>query len=359
MKMLLVSNMYPSKLSPGSGVFVKNFKDSLSSRGVDIDSAVIEGRKGAWIGKLFEYFRFVLRIYFYIFSRRYDVVYVHYVTHSLFPLLPILWFKKINLIVNAHGEDLLPSTRLEAFLLKMNRGIIERAKLIVVPSNYFEAIAISLFPRGKIFVSPSAGVDLNLFCPRSAMRGGEKFVLGYVSRIEEGKGWDTFLLALCDLKNRFRDIDISAVVAGAGSQLADFHRMLVELDLCDVVDYIGAVNQDELPCVYSSCDLFIFPTKLPESLGLVGIEALACGVPAVCSSIGGITTYMVDGVNGYTFTPGEHSELVEKVIKYIELCSVDKFAMKASARKTARDYCHENVADMIFDKIKEASVNES
>ena len=52
-------------------------------------------------------------------------------------------------------------------------------------------------------------------------------------------------------------------------------KMITDYQLNDAVDYIGAVAHDELPTVYASFDLFIFPsTRENESLGLVGLEAM-------------------------------------------------------------------------------------
>lgn len=51
-------------------------------------------------------------------------------------------------------------------------------------------------------------------------------------------------------------------------------------------------------------DLFVFPTQLEESLGLVGLEAMACGVPVIGSCIGGLTDYIEEGTNGFFSSRG-------------------------------------------------------
>ena len=59
----------------------------------------------------------------------------------------------------------------------------------------------------------------------------------------------------------------------------------------------------------------MFPSKRNESLGLVGVEALACGVPVIGSNIGGIPGFIEEGKNGFLFDPDNEHSLVEKVIK--------------------------------------------
>src|SRR5690606_41063898 len=90
LKVLLVSNMYPSAANPGYGVFVKNFEDSLVERGVVFDRVVIVGRSRSALVKLFKYLVFFLRVCFLYCFRRYDCVYVHYIAHSLILLVPLV-----------------------------------------------------------------------------------------------------------------------------------------------------------------------------------------------------------------------------------------------------------------------------
>ncbi|TGV07620.1 glycosyltransferase, partial [Alcaligenaceae bacterium 429] len=106
-----------------------------------------------------------------------------------------------------------------------------------------------------------------------------------------------------------------------------------------VVNYMGGMAQGELPSFYQSLDVFVFPTiRKEESLGLVGLEAMACGIPSICSDIGGIKTYIEDGVNGYLFTPGSHEELADSLLNYSGLDLSEFLHMSDHAIKTAKKY---------------------
>jgi glycosyltransferase involved in cell wall biosynthesis len=56
-----------------------------------------------------------------------------------------------------------------------------------------------------------------------------------------------------------------------------------ELGLGDKVRFIGAVSNEDLPALYSACDVFVFPS-LYEGFGLPPLEAMACGAPVICSN---------------------------------------------------------------------------
>ena len=356
MKVLVVSNMFPSEENPGYGVFVENFGSSLCVQGVCVDYAVISGRGRHKLDKLLRYFGFGCKAVWKGLFNRYDCVYVHYIAHSMLPLVLLLKLKRIRLICNAHGEDLLPSSRVERLIFKLVKGTVSKSKMIVVPSEYFAQIARHHFPDNEVFVSPSAGVDLDIFksssAPASSADGA--LHLGFVSRIDAGKGWDVLLYAVRKLRQTHPDLRIRVTLVGEGAQVSELVRLIAELELDEFVSYRGALPQSKLPEFYSSLDAFVFPTvRAAESLGLVGLEALACGIPAICSDIGGIRGYMREGVNGYLFAPGDAEALAQKIIDFSRLTPEQIAAFKTAALATAQRYGRAQVSSDLYAKLVE------
>jgi glycosyltransferase involved in cell wall biosynthesis len=61
--------------------------------------------------------------------------------------------------------------------------------------------------------------------------------------------------------------------------------------------FVGKIPRHEMHRYYSACDLFVFP-GIRESLGLVFLEAQACGLPVVAFDTAGVPEAVKDGVTG-------------------------------------------------------------
>ncbi len=150
----------------------------------------------------------------------------------------------------------------------------------------------------------SAGVDLDLFrpMPKRAARDalgldGENLVL-YVGRLEPLKGVDILLEAL-------RRLDYSPctrlMVVGGSFEEGEMLRLkssAERLGLGDSITFTGSVDQHELPLYYNAADIFALPSYY-ESFGLAALEAMACATPVVVSRVGGLKTFVKDGLCGY------------------------------------------------------------
>lgn len=340
-KILVISNMYPSKKDPYYGTFVKVFFDSLNKESFCKSKLVtIKGRKKNSIVKIFRYFTFYLKVLFYLAFYNYDLIYTHTISHTSPPLKIISKLKKLNLIFNIHGNDLLPTTKFTKILRDYSKPLLEKSILIVVPSEYYKKVLIQVFPsiyNDKIIISPSGGINKNFYTYNSTANNNEIFHIGFVSRIDKGKGWDILIKALSILKSK--NINFKASIYGRGSQSDELRHNIINYGLQENVSYFGPRAHDTLPEIYKSFDIFVFPTtRDSESLGLVGLEAMASGVPVIGSRIGGLKSYIIDNCNGFLFTPGCCEELSNLLIKYIQMPMEDKCAIKKNAFNTSLLY---------------------
>ena len=350
---LVISNLYPSTKDPFYGTFVKNFVDDISKseRIQKVDICVIKGRSYHLYTKIWKYLIFYLNIIHRLFFNKYDLVYVHIITHAALPLRFVSTFKKLPLIFNIHGEDLLTQTKLASKFLQLATPLLCQAKLIVVPSVFFQKKVKEVLPQipdSKIYVSASGGVN-EVFFNQAEKKINKTPIIGYVSRIDRGKGWDTFISALYLLKKK--GIEYKAQIIGRGEEILLMEEMISTLKLEEKIKYVGPVEYKKLPNFYSTFDLFIFPTQLEESLGLVGLEAMACKAPVIGSNIGGLTDYIENGKNGYFFQPSDSAELAEKMILYLSLPKEKQQDMKNAAYQTALKYHANIVSEKLISKI--------
>jgi glycosyltransferase involved in cell wall biosynthesis len=141
-------------------------------------------------------------------------------------------------------------------------------------------------------------------------------MLGRISRI---KGQEVLLEALTRLPAEVRDrLELKIV----GNAYKDEGR---EAALARLVQDSGLARQvtllpfqaDPAP-LYCWADVVVVPSRLPESLGRVAIEAMAYGRPALVSAIGGLTEVVEDGVTGWVVPPARADLLADKLRAIIE-----------------------------------------
>lgn len=340
MKLLVVSNMYPSKEFPSYGVFVKNFAAQLEELNIDYRLAVMHKANGK-LRKLVGYVGFYLKSFFCSLFGSYDAVYVHYASHSSPGVLLARKFRKFTIYTNCHGSDVIPENPGQEKMQKNTRQILARSEKIVVPSEYFKRVVAEKYalPLEKLFVCASGGVNMDIFFPKEAAQE-RPFTMGFVGRLSYGKGWQTFLQACGKLPDR----DWRIVMVGDGPEKEQMLSMLDALQLQSVTTLHGLLPQAELANVYRNIDVFVFPTERQgESLGLVAVEAMACGCPVIASDFAAPADYVADGVNGYKFPVGDSDALARLLEKMQALPENERAALRAGALATAQQYTRQQV----------------
>lgn len=344
MKFFLISNMYPSADSPGYGVFVRNVAEGLRENGVETaNSAVISGRSRGKGDKILKYVKFFIDIVKGFFGK-YDFIYIHF-PNQVIPLLRLLYkIRQPKIIVNFHGEDLLySSSGVHGWLGKSTESFCRKyATGIVVPSSYFAGIVESrnLLEPGKIIVSASGGINDDFFKPKEIHEvnasTGRPVHLGYIGRLDSGKGIMEFLKVIKRLSDK--SFDYRAKIVGYGSLAETTENFIKENNLSDRVAYIPGVPQSILANHYRDIDILLFLSS-GESLGLAGLESLACGTPVIGSNAGGIASYLTDGKNGFIITDiSDTDHIVDVIEQYAGASKESRLEMYDNAVSTGKKY---------------------
>lgn len=146
---------------------------------------------------------------------------------------------------------------------------------------------------------------------RPAAGGHAGFVVGTVGRFVRRKGHDQVLRAVARLRSE--GIDARAEMVGWGSRERALRRLADRLDV--PTSFLIEADQEALIRSYAFMDVFAMPVRSRwgglevEGLGLVYLEAAACGVPVIAGRSGGAPETVEEGVTG--FVVSKDSELLE------------------------------------------------
>ena len=117
--------------------------------------------------------------------------------------------------------------------------------------------------------------------------------------------------------------------------------------------FVGAVPQADLPSYYASADVFCAPSTGGESFGIVLAEAMAVGLPVVCSDIGGYRDVVHDGADGLLVPPRDPEALAEALAGLLDN-PARLAAMGEAAAAAARRYAWEVVAAQVTEVYRAA-----
>ena len=127
----------------------------------------------------------------------------------------------------------------------------------------------------------------------------------FLGQLIRGKGADLMLKTLARL-----DLPFTCTIAGDGKDRPMLEKMVKKLNLDHKVRFTGFVSTPE--DLWDNCDVFFFPIRWQEPFGLVGLEALAHGIPVVAFDLGGVREWLIDHENGFAVPEGTDAGSVLK-----------------------------------------------
>ncbi len=153
----------------------------------------------------------------------------------------------------------------------------------------------------------------------------DHFVVVNVARMDMIKSQDDLVRSAALLKKEKIKIvlvggaSFSSSPSGLGHNKSELwlkrlRALAKKLGVENTVVFAGLLDHSELECIYSRADLFVLPSRT-EGFGLAVAEAWLYGVPAIVSGGAGISELVTDGLNGYTFKPGDFKALAIKILQ--------------------------------------------
>ncbi|HUP32786.1 MAG TPA: glycosyltransferase [Gaiellaceae bacterium] len=268
MRILLLSQMYPSAEEPDFGVFVQGLERELAARGHELRRVVLDRRGG---GKL-RHARLALRAVREARRFRPDVVYAHFLFPTGFSGLLAARAARAPLVVTAHGQDVANLTRYP-FVRPPSRRVVRGAAAVVAVSAWLRRELERSLPEaaGKTDVV-DCGVDLVRF-PVLARTAGPGPAFVCVGSLIERKN----VVRLADAFARLGEGTLTFVGDGP---------LRSRLEGRPGVTVTGYVPHGAVPAYLAAADVLCQPS-LVEPFGQATLEALACARSVVATRVGG------------------------------------------------------------------------
>ena len=176
-------------------------------------------------------------------------------------------------------------------------------------------------------VKIAPGIDVDHFCPQDAtalrkeLMLENKRVIVSVGRLVHRKGQDHLIQALPEILRSVPNAHI--LMVGQGPYLSHLQKLVVRYNLMDHVSFIGRIQYAQLPQYICAGDIFAMPSRSRffglevEGLGIVYLEASACGLPVIAGASGGAPDAVLDGVTGFVVDGENDQQIANAAIKLL------------------------------------------
>ncbi|MEO1201365.1 MAG: glycosyltransferase family 4 protein [Pseudomonadota bacterium] len=219
--------------------------------------------------------------------------------HFLYPdgAAAVILGRRLGLpvVVTARGSDVNLKAR-NPVMRRWIRWVASRSAAVVTVSVALRDKLVDLgAARDRVTALPN-GVDLDRFSSGRTRDLREELdlsgaLLASVGHLVEGKGHHIAIEALKTLDRA------SLVIVGEGPERQKLERLAVSLGVASRVRFLGLVDPDEIPGVYSACDLTVLASS-NEGMPNVVLESIACGTPVVATDVGGVREVLTAPVAG-------------------------------------------------------------
>lgn len=201
----------------------------------------------------------------------------------------------------------------QAELKRLETAALSTARRVIVTSAATAKILVADFavPGNRITVA-EPGTDP---ASRAAGSGGGALHLLAVGSVIPRKGYDVLIAALSTLK----DLDWRLTIAGSrdrnSATARDLDRKIAEHGLSGRITMLGAVDTEPLAGLYAGADVFVMASHF-EGFGMVLTEALASGLPIVCTTAGASAEVLPDSA-AIKVAPGRSDDLAAALRRVI------------------------------------------
>lgn len=240
------------------------------------------------------------------------------------------------LLALRHADRVLPISQFAADLVR-KAGVREERIQVVYPGCDVAAFR-PLAPRMEL--------KEKLLGARSRDR-----VILTVGNLVARKGFDMVIRALPRLRQTVPHV--TYMIVGDGPCRVELEGLAMAAGVRDRVVFTGKIPNRELPEVYALSDVFVMPSREQrnacdvEGLGLVFLEASACGKPVVGGRSGGVPEAVLDGVTGLLVDPHDPEDIASTLARLLTDSELATRIGRQGRERVVRDFDGARVGDRV------------
>jgi N-acetyl-alpha-D-glucosaminyl L-malate synthase BshA len=283
-----------------------------------------------------------------------DLLHVHYaIPHSVSAYLARAMLKpgKLPFVTTLHGTDI-TLVGMDRSYLPITRFSIEESDAVTAISAYLQQVTLREFEVERpVEVIPNF-VNCEVFRPvdghprRKEFATNREKILVHLSNFRPVKRLPDVIEIFALVR---REIPAKLLLVGDGPERTTAEWLVRQKGLTHDVIFQGKQNQVQE--LLSVADVLLLPSDL-ESFGLAALEGMACGVPAVCSNVGGIPEVITDGVEGYLVAPRDVKTMAARALDILTNPERHRQMSQAAAQRAMTQFCSTKII-ALYEKLYE------
>jgi glycosyltransferase involved in cell wall biosynthesis len=259
---------------------------------------------------------------------------------------------KWRVVIAYEGSSPSVDYRSSPLRLAIRRLMVRSADASISNSTAGKEYLINILdaPKHRVFAHPyevpcgQALRQSSLAVQAKTTAPSEQPIFLFVGSLKPRKGVHLLLDACCLLRQQGYQ-NYTLRVIGDGTQQQELMALTEQQGLTERVQWIGRVDYQDLGAYFQQADVFVLPT-LEDTWGVVVLEAMALGKPALCSQWAGAAELIVEGKNGYCFDPQNPKELAEIMSRFMDDLDL-AIAMGQSAQAEIAKYSPDAAAQFL------------
>lgn len=268
--------------------------------------------------KIFKIVKIFIKLKKIILSFRPDIIHMHSIgSNSLFGLIQT----SVPIITTPWGSDIIFGK--DNFFKKLLiNNVLHKSKLITCDAFHMRELIKKFGIADDKIKNVNFGIDTKYFYPhepddsiRLKYELGNKQVVISLRNFEKIYDIESLIKSIPYVLNKLPNTIFMLV--GKGNQEIYLRKLASDLGVLNSVRFVGFVNNDSLPKLLSSVNLYVSTSLSDAGIAASTAEAMACGLPVLITDSGENKLWIDDGKNGFLTPTKNHIILSQRIVEIL------------------------------------------